>query len=227
MKTSIMIANRLYRYCNLGLVSIFLLGASVIEARGQGLPDSDVLAEQAPDSFLVEFDTSKGAFTAKVHRSWSPLAADRFYHLVNVNFFDEVSIFRVVPGFVAQFGIHNEKAVNDAWKELGIADEPTRHSNRRGTISFARAGPESRITQIFINLKDNAALDQMPVRGVNGYPPFAEVVAGMEVIDAFNGEYANEPSMRQDMIHAQGRAYLDEAFPGLDYIKTVRIVEAY
>ena len=195
-------------------------------ALGQGMPDDDI-GKPAPDSFLVAFETSKGRFDAMIHRSWGPLAADRFYHLVRLEFFDEVSIFRVVPNYVAQFGIHNKKAVNDAWRPLGIDDEPVKASNAKGTISFARGGPKTRTTQMFINLRDNASLDAMPVGGIVGYPPIGKITAGLEIIDTFNGDYGNAPSMRQDSINVAGRAFLDRHFPGLDFIKTVRVVEEY
>ncbi len=206
------------------LLLLFVIGAQSTYA--QGMPDDDIRTP-APDSFLVAFETSKGDFNAMVHRSWGPLAADRFYHLVRIEYFDEVSIYRVVPGYVAQFGIHNDAKVNRAWRKLGIKDEPVVASNRKGTIAFARGGPKTRGTQVFINLADNAQLDNMPVGGIVGYPPFGEIVSGMEVIDLFNGEYGNEPAMQQEAINAEGRKFLDANFPGLDFIKTVRLVESY
>ena len=193
---------------------------------GQGFPD-DRIDEAGPDSFLVAFETSKGRFEAMVHRAWGPHASDRFYHLVRLDFFDEVSIYRVVNGFVAQFGIHNDREVNLAWRDLGVEDEATVHSNLRGTISFARGGPKSRTTQLFINLVDNVALDDLDYGGAVGYPPVAEIVSGLAVADSFNSQYGNAPSMRQDSINARGRAFLDRAFPGLDHIISARIVETY
>ena len=203
---------------------VLLLVPSEIWA--QGAPD-DKMDTPAPDSFLVAFETSKGRFDAMVYREMGPLAVDRFYHLVRLEFFDEVSIFRVVPGYIAQFGIHNEKEVNDAWRKLGIEDEPVKMSNQRGTISFARGGPKTRTTQVFINLRDNSPLDTYRAAGISGYPPFAKIVSGMDVVDSFNGAYRDAPSMRQDSINAMGRAYLDRKFPGLDYIKTVRLIAAF
>ena len=195
-------------------------------AFAQGMPDNE-MDSPAPDSFLVAFDTSKGTFEAIVHRQWGPIAVDRFYHLIRVEFFDEVSIFRVVANYVAQFGIHNSADVNRAWRKLGIEDEPVRKSNAKGTIAFARGGPKTRTTQMFINLRDNTTLDSMPIGGVVGYPPIAEIVSGIEIIDTFNAEYGNGPSMRQDSINASGRTYLDKSFPGLDYINTVRVIKEY
>lgn len=196
------------------------------DLKAQGMPDRDI-EKAAPDSFLVTFDTSKGEFQAMVHRAWGPLAADRFYHMVRLQYMDGNSIYRVVPNYVAQFGIHNEEKVNRAWRRFAFDDEPVKHSNLKGTISFARGGPKTRTTQLFINLNDNIMLDSMPVGGVVGYPPFAEIVKGIEVIDTFNDAYGNEPAMHQDSINVAGREFLDRHFPGLDYIKTVRLVEEY
>ena len=216
----------LYRYCNVLLLLGVIELVTVRSVQAQYFPDK-YIENVAPDSFLVNFETSKGSFTAKVHRAWSPLAADRFYHLVRLAYFDEVSIYRVISGYVAQFGIHNDRKVNEAWKRLGIDDEPVRVSNRKGTISFARSWPKTRGTQLFINLNDNSGLDAMEISGVVGYPPFAEIVAGMEVVESFEAKYANAPALRQDSINVSGRAYLDRAFPGLDYIITVQVVQEY
>ena len=217
-----------YRYCKVFLLAgaVFCVTAMTWTANAQYLPDEQI-EKVAPDSFLVAFETSKGPFAVKVHRSWSPLAADRFYHLVRLSYFDEASVYRMVSGFVAQFGIHNDKEVNEAWKNLGIEDEPVRMSNRRGTVSFARGGPQTRGTQIFINLRDNATLDTMPVSGVTGYPPFGEVISGLEIIDSFNAQYGNAPAMQQEAINREGRKYLDRVFPGLDHIVTAKIVQKY
>ena len=205
----------------------FLLCAFISSnALGQGFPDKDI-EKPAPDSFLVAFETSRGDFEAMVYRDWGPLAADRFYHLVRLEFFDEQSIFRVVENYVAQFGSSNNVDVNKVWRKLAIEDEPVRSSNAKGTIAFARGGPKTRTTQIFINLRDNSSLDTMPVGGIVGYPPFAKIVSGIEVIDTFNFEYGNDPSFRQDSINVHGRAFLDRHFPGLDFINKVRIVEEY
>ena len=207
------------------LIVVVLIECAPI-VRAQPLPDREI-AEVGPDSFLVAFETSKGSFDVKAYRSWSPLASDRFYHLVRLGYYDDVSIFRMVSGYVAQFGIQNQRHVNDAWRPLGLPDEAVRASNARGTISFARGGPRTRTTQLFINLRDNQQLDTMPIGGVVGYPPFAQVISGMEVVDSFNGQYGNVPSTRQDSINISGRAFLDRVFPGLDYIKSAKIVATY
>lgn len=212
--------------CTCIVFALVVFGLSTRISYGQYLPD-DQIAEAAPDSFLVMFETSKGHFVVKAHRSWSPLAVDRFYHLVRLEYFDNTSIYRMVAGFVAQFGIHDDKEVNEAWKHLGIEDESVKMSNRRGTVSFARGGPKTRGTQLFINLRDNSNLDRMPVGGVVGYPPLGVIVSGMEIIDTFNSQYGNRPAMQQDSINTHGNAYLERNFPGLDHIKQARIAKEY
>ncbi len=209
-----------------GMCLVFCSLVLAASTYAQPLPD-DRIQEVAPDTFRVAFETSKGPFVAEVYRRWGPAAADRFYHLVRLGFFDGVSVYRVVPSYVAQFGIHNQAEVNAAWRPLPIPDEPPFASNVRGTIAFARGGPETRTTQVFINLKDNPMLDALDYGGVKGYPPFAQIVSGMdEAVAMFNGQYGNAPAMRQDSINARGRAYLDSAYPGLDYIIEARIVSS-
>lgn len=206
------------------VVVLACMALPVSQVIAQSPPDERI-AEAAPDSFKVAFETSKGTFDLVVYRSWAPLAADRFYHLVRLEYYNETSIYRVVPGYVAQFGIHNDEATNRAWRPLFLEDEPVIQSNARGTIAFARGGPKSRTTQVYINLVDNGRLDTLEYGGVRGYPPFGKIVRGMdEAVALFNGQYANAPAMRQDSINASGRAYLDRTFPGLDYVVTARLV---
>ncbi|NNE68851.1 MAG: peptidylprolyl isomerase [Rhodothermales bacterium] len=188
------------------------------------MPD-DRVGEAAPDSFVVAFEASTGPFEVAVKRDWSPAAADRFYHLVRTGYFNGASVFRVVKGYVAQFGIPEEEAVYDAWREMRVPDEPSVVSNLRGRVSFARGGPETRTTQIFINLLDNAPLDTLMANGVPGYPPFGEVTMGMAAIDSLNGDYGNAPARRQREIAMGGRAFLDGAFPGLDHIISAKLKE--
>jgi peptidyl-prolyl cis-trans isomerase A (cyclophilin A) len=179
----------------------------------------------APDSFLVGFETTRGRFDVMARSSWAPIAADRFYELVHRHFYDSAVVFRVVKGFVAQFGMASNPAVGAAWRNRRLADEPNRESNKRGRVSFARGGPGSRTTQVYINLADNARLD---TSGTLGYPPFAEVVRGMEVVDSFYAEYNGAPvSPRQDSISRQGNAYLLRVFPKLDMIKSARILQEW
>jgi peptidyl-prolyl cis-trans isomerase A (cyclophilin A) len=207
-------------------LTLLVCSATSHAGLAQYLPDERI-TEAAPDSFLVSFETTRGPFDVMVYRDWSPLAADRLYHLVRLHYYDENMIFRVVPGFVVQFGIHEREEVTSAWYDRGVPDEPVQASNLRGRVSFARGGPETRTSQIFINLVDNVRLDTIDAGGITGYPPVGEVVRGMETVDAFFGEYGNAPAARQDSIRAQGRAYLDREFPGLDQILSARIIEEY
>jgi len=170
----------------------------------------------APANFRVELETSRGPIEIEVIRAEAPIGADRFYNLVKSGYFQGASFFRVVPGFVVQFGLAADPAVTKAWKK-SIADDPVRTANRRGTLAFATTpSPNSRTTQLFINLGDNRKLDQM------GFAPFGRIVRGMDTVDRLYAEYGESPD--QDLIEAQGNAYLTKDFPLLDYIKTARIV---
>jgi peptidyl-prolyl cis-trans isomerase A (cyclophilin A) len=172
---------------------------------------------QAPDSFRVVFETSKGKVVAQVRRKWAPNGVDRFYELLKLNYFNDARFFRVVPGFIVQFGMHADPKVNAQWMEKVIPDDSVTHSNKRGTLVFAsRMIPNTRSTQFFINLGDNASLDS------RGFAPFAEVVEGMDVVDKINPQYGESPD--QGMIANKGNDYLKQFFPKLDYIKTATIV---
>ena len=175
-----------------------------------------------PDSFVVGLITSRGPVTLLVHRDWAPLGAERFYRLVQESFFYGARFFRVVKGFVVQFGLPGDPQVGRAWVSRVIPDDPVRHSNRRGTLVFASAGPNSRTTQLFINLADNPRLDTF---GRIGFPPIGVVTDGMAVVDALNGEYGETPS--QDAIQRYGNAYLDRLYPRLDYIRTARVLQEW
>lgn len=176
------------------------------------------LKAKAPAVFRAKFTATGGDFVVEVHRDWAPLAADRFYNLVRKGYFTNAAFFRVVPGFVVQFGLSAVPAVNKAWKTATIADDPVVQSNKRGTLVFASAGPNTRTTQIFINLADNARLDHM------GFAPFGSVVEGMDTVDKIYGVYGEMP--RQDLIAEQGDAYLKAHFRDIDRIKMARIVPA-
>jgi peptidyl-prolyl cis-trans isomerase A (cyclophilin A) len=171
---------------------------------------------QAPDRYQVQLDTTKGQVVIEVDRSLAPRGADRFYRLVNEGFYDGAKFFRVVEGFVVQFGMAADPQVNARWQEARIRDDPVRGSNTRGTVTFATSGPHSRTAQVFINLVDNQRLDEM------GFAPFGRVVEGMEVVDRFYSGYGEAPD--QGQIAARGNAYLEQRFPELDAIKTARIV---
>lgn len=188
-----------------------------------GFADPSKLTDQAPDTFKAQFDTTKGKFTIEVTRSLSPNGADRFYNLVRSGYFSNVAFFRVVPGFMCQFGMHGDPAVTAKWAGAKIADDPVKGSNTRGTITFAMAGPNTRSTQFFINFSDNSRLDGM------GFSPFGKVAEGMDVVDKIDGEYGDMPQQgghgpNPARIAAEGNTYLKKNFPNLDYIKSASIV---
>ena len=175
------------------------------------------LKETAPATFRANFDTSVGPFVVEVTRTWAPNGADRFYNLVKYGYFDGGRFFRVIPNFMVQFGIHGDPKLNAVWRDANISDDPVTQSNKRGFVTFATRGPNSRTTQLFINFKDNAGLDGQ------GFAPFGQVVSGMEVVDKINAEHRETPD--QGLIQTQGNAYLTKAFPSLDYIKSARIAK--
>lgn len=174
-------------------------------------------ADQAPERFRVKFETSKGPFVVEVHRKWSPLGADQFYRLIQDKFFNEARFFRVVPGFVVQFGIAGDPEVHRKWDQATIQDEPVVASNMKGFLTYAKSSaPNSRTTQLFINLKDNQRLDGL------GFSPFGRVTEGMDVVEKITAEYGERP--QQPLIERQGNAYLKQRFPNLDFIKTTVII---
>ncbi|MFQ5677878.1 MAG: peptidylprolyl isomerase [Gemmatimonadota bacterium] len=186
-------------------------------------PAAPAMNETAPDEFQVRFETSEGEFVVAVHRAWSPHGVDRFFNLVQGGFYDGVRFFRVLPGFVAQFGISGDPRRSAAWRSATIPDDPVAHGNVRGTLSFATAGPGTRTTQVFINFGDNSRLDG------SGFSPFGEVVEGMEVVDRLYGGYGEgAPSGRgpnQARIQSEGNAYLESEFPELDFVRRAYVVE--
>ena len=179
--------------------------------------------ETAPEQFQARFETTQGEIVLQVERAWSPHGADRFYNLVRLGFYDDVAFFRVIPGFMAQFGMSGDPKVTRAWQRATLRDDPVVESNVRGMLSFAKTGrPNSRTTQLFINLSDNKNLDQ------SGFSPFARVIEGMDVVDRIYkvGEGAPRgPGPSQQSIKRQGNAYLKEQFPKLDYIERATITE--
>lgn len=174
------------------------------------------LTGQAPDVFDVEMTTTKGSFTVKVTRAWAPLGADRFYNLVKHGFFTDAAFFRNVPGFIVQFGLSADPAVNNVWHNANIKDDPGKQSNAPGTITFATAGPNTRTTQLFINFGNNTFLDSQ------GFSPFGKVTSGMDVVKNLYSGYGERPD--QGSITALGKAYLDKNFPNIDSIKSATIV---
>ncbi len=186
-------------------------------------PKAPEMNQPAPPKFRAKFATSKGDFTIEVVREWAPQGADRFYNLVRNGYFDEARFFRVLTGFVAQFGIHADPKVSAVWRNARIPDDRAKESNRRGTLTFATAGPNTRTTQLFINLQDNDRLDGM------GFAAFGKVVEGMRVVDSLYADYGEgAPGGRgpdQGRLQAEGNSYLIKDFPKLDYVKTAKIMQ--
>jgi len=175
------------------------------------LLDPSKATAKAPDSYKAKFTTSKGDFVIEVHRDWSPNAADRFYNLVKMGFFDDVRFFRALDGFMVQFGLSGDPAVSAKWTTANIPDDGVKKSNTRGFVTFAQTSlPNSRSTQVFINYGDNARLDGMR------FAPFDEVTSGMEIVDGLYKGYGEQPN--QGLIQSQGNAYLDAKFPKLDRV---------
>ena len=209
------------------LAALLLAVTFAVPALGQpaanpALTNPAGFTAQAPADYKVKFDTSKGAFVIDVKRDWAPRGADRFYNLVRGGFYDNARFFRVITGFMVQFGISGDPKVAAAWRDAAIPDDPVKQSNTRGMITFATRGPNTRTTQVFINFADNGRLDAM------GFAPFGQVVSGMEIVDALYGGYGEGAPRgagpEQSRIQGEGNAYLTQAFPKLDYIKTATIV---
>ncbi len=205
--------------------------------RNRGLPARCVLAAvllvvaacskkqvrpPVPDVYRVKFETTQGDFTVEVTKAWAPAAADRFHELVWIRYFDQGRFFRVLPGFIAQFGVHKDFKVHDVWREYFIADDPRKQDNKRGTLAFAKSGPATRATEIFINLSDNAVLDEQ------GFVPFARIVDGMDVPDKFYSGYGElGPEGKgpdAGRIEVEANEYLAPRFPKLDYVKQATFV---
>jgi peptidyl-prolyl cis-trans isomerase A (cyclophilin A) len=204
------------------LAAVAALAVSVASAQAPAaakpnLKNPAAFKEQAPATYKASFETSAGTFVVEVHRDWAPIGADRFYNLVKSGFFENVRFFRVIPGFMVQFGMHGDPAVGAAWRTAQIKDDPVKQSNKRGYITFATAGPNTRTTQIFINFADNASLDGQ------GFAPFGQIVSGMDVVDKLNASYGARPGDDQSNIGAGGNAYLEKTYPKLDFIKKATI----
>ncbi len=183
--------------------------------RRSALLDPSKATAKAPATFKVRFETTRGTFVVAVTRAWAPLGADRFYNLVEAGFYDEAGFFRVVPGFVVQFGLNADPRANAVWRDARIPDDPVKQTNSRGRLTFATAGPGTRTTQLFISTGSNGNLDGM------GFAPFGEVVSGMSVVEAITAEYGQTPD--QGRITTEGNAYLKAKFPKLDFIKKASI----
>lgn len=201
--------------------ALFLAGCSGSSQQPQSQSTSQAPAH-APDIYKVNLDTSKGPVVIEVHRDWAPLGADHFYELVKSGYYDGARFFRVLPGFMAQFGVAADPKVTAKWKNANLQDEPVKQSNTRGMVTYAKSSlPNSRTTQLFINTGNNARLDS------DGFSPFGQVVTGMEVVDQlYNGYGEGAPQGRgpdQSQIEEQGNAYLEKDFPMLDYIRKATV----
>ena len=197
-----------------------ILVAALLLVFGAGLVNAQETAKstKAPDKFRVKFETSCGDFTVEVQRDWAPLGADRFHELVQAGFYDECRFFRVVPGFVVQWGMNGDPAVYAKWKDREIKDDKVTQSNREGMITFASRGPNTRTCQLFINLADNERLDDL------GFAPFGKVVEGLDVVKKITSEYGQRP--QQPLIQEERNASLKKEFPKMDYIKKATVVPA-
>ncbi len=202
--------------------ALVIFGAQTISRAGD-LSNPASLNEKAPAVYKVKFDTSKGSFVVEVHRDWAPNGADRFYNLVKNGFYNNARFFRVIGDFMVQFGINGDPKVSQVWQDANIPDDAVKQSNTRGMITFATAGPNTRTTQVFINFRDNTGLDGQ------GFSPFGEVVSGMDVVDSLYAGYGEGSPKghgpNQGIVQSLGNAYLEKAFPKLDYIKTATIVK--
>jgi len=210
------------------LLASFLAAAHAADPATPAPPPAALLdpshaTEQAPDTYKVRFETTAGDFVVEVHRAWAPRGADRFYNLVKLGFYDDTAFFRNIDGFMVQFGLNGAPQVNAAWRKARIPDDPVTQANKRGTITFATSGKDSRTTQVFINFSDgNTRLDGM------GFSPFGKVVEGMKVVDAlYDGYGEGAPRGRgpdQERIQKEGNAYLEASFPKLDRIQKAALL---
>ena len=200
------------------LLAIFPSCASAPASGRSVLLDTTRSVERAPENFRVRFETSRGPFVMQINRAWSPFGVDRFYYLVRRGFYDDTRFFRVIPGYIAQFGMSGDPQITSAWRQKIIPDDTVKHeSNTRGRVAFASAGPHSRITQLFINLRNNPSFDE-------NFAPIGEIVEGMSVVDSLWSGYGDHPGPDQGRIVAEGNQYLLREFPKLDYIKTAQIL---
>ena len=211
--------------CSYGITAIALAALAVpvvvgaqTDAGKARLKTPAALKEKAPDKYKAKFDTSAGVIVIEVTRAWAPLGADRFYNLVKNGFYDDVRFFRVLSGFMAQFGMHGDPVIHGPWSKSNFPDDPVKESNKRGYVTFAKtSAPNSRSTQVFINFGDNASLDSQ------GFAPFGRVTEGMNVVDKLYSGYGSNNVPDQGRIMTEGNAYLLKSYPKLDYIKKATI----
>jgi peptidyl-prolyl cis-trans isomerase A (cyclophilin A) len=196
-------------------------GGALASVAHPDLLDPSKASGKAPDVYKARFTTTKGDFVVEVHRDWAPNGADRFYNLVKAGYYEDTRFFRAVDGFMVQFGLSGDPAVNKAWMNASISDDPVKQSNKKGFVTFAMRGPNTRTTQVFINYGDNSRLDP------SNFAPFGQVTQGMDVVDSlYKGYGEGAPGgsgPNQGAIQSQGNAYLDAQFPKLDGIKHAEI----
>jgi peptidyl-prolyl cis-trans isomerase A (cyclophilin A) len=186
-------------------------------AKGPNVMDPSTMKASAPAVYVVRLETTKGPIEIRVTKAWAPLGADRFYNLVRAGFYTDAAFFRTIKGFMAQFGIPARPEVNRVWDHMNLKDDPVLQSNKRGFVTFATGGPNTRTTQIFIGMRDNGYLD------ADGFSPFGEVIEGMDVVDMLYNGYGDAASLHPG-IDTQGKAFLDKNFPKLDRILKASIV---
>lgn len=201
---------------------LILTGMLLIGCQGKTF-DPAWLKEKAPAAFTIRFETTKGDFDIRVYSAWSPLAADRLYQLVKHKYFDYAIFYRVTADYVAQFGSSNRVLISQ-WMSYPVPDEPVLHSNKRGTMTFARAGKDNRGSDLFINLSDNTKLDTTEQLGVRGFPPLGEVIQGMDVMDKLYDIYGDDLMQETDRMYSDRNGFM-HAYPGLDYIKKAYLVK--
>jgi cyclophilin family peptidyl-prolyl cis-trans isomerase len=205
------------------LLSALAVGACASANQALYAPTAATLDARAPDSFVVAMETSEGTLEIVMRRDWSPLAVDRAYHLMSNDFYAGARFYRVVPGFVVQWGFSGDPVLDSTWRREGLEDEPVVGSNVRGTVSFARAGPRTRSYTMFINLAANERLDSASQGGVVGYPPIGEIRSRLDVIDGFYSAY-DLPGSVQDSIRMLGNDWVRRAYPQMDSIVGTRVV---
>ena len=203
-----------------------LIGCSSSDEAKKVEPTKEAVAppkpEQAPDVFKINLDTSKGAVVIEMHRDWAPIGVDHLYALVKAGFYDGNYFFRYVKNFIVQFGINGDTKINNTWRNVNLKDDPVKQSNLKGTLTYATAGPRTRSTQLFINLRDNPGLDK------DGFAALGKVVSGMDVVESLYSSYGDMPDMGgqgpdPSKIEMQGNEYLTSHFPRLDFIKKATI----
>ena len=213
-----MISRRIAMSLAAGLFAASLAAPALAQSN---LSNPAALTEQAPATYKAKFETSKGTFVIQVTRAFAPVGADRFYNLVKNGFFDDTRFFRNISGFMVQFGLNGDPAINAKWRVARIQDDKVAQHNTRGMITFATSGPNARTTQVFINFADNSQLDGM------GFAPFGKIVSGMDVVDKLYSGYGegapNGSGPDQNRIQMEGNAYLTKSFSKLDYVKKATI----